>query len=337
MNTQAHQYIERKTSGIRTEHPYGDKIVDFIYSTVREHAPSLFKALISARMSSLLGYANYDSQILAGITGARQFLETADIDFYECINGYLSMKTLRDIFERKIAYWKYRPMPSEACAIVSPADSRVLIGSFAESSTISLKGKFFDLNELLGGPWSKTFINGDFAIFRLTPEKYHYNHLPVSGFVRDIYGIEGDYHSCNPRVPITVANPYSKNKRVVTIIDTNVEGGTKIGLVAMVEVVALMIGDIVQCYSENFYDDPCDISLGMLLVKGRPKSLFRPGSSTDVLIFEEGKISFSSDIVRNMYHPYAASRYSLGMGRSLVETEVNVREEIGRARTAEAT
>jgi phosphatidylserine decarboxylase len=44
-----------------------------------------------------------------------------------------------------------------------------------------------------------------------------------------------------------MVRPYSKNKRVVTIIDTDVEGGTGIGLVAMIEVVALMIGDIVQC------------------------------------------------------------------------------------------
>jgi hypothetical protein len=32
-------------------------------------------------------------------------------------------------------------------------------------------------------PWLPAFDRGDFAIFRLTPDKYHYNHVPVSGEV----------------------------------------------------------------------------------------------------------------------------------------------------------
>ena len=31
-----------------------------------------------------------------------------------------------------------------------------------------------------------------------------------------------------------------------------------------------------------------------------PKSLYRPGSSTDVLIFQEGRIDFAPDLVDNM-------------------------------------
>ena len=50
----------------------------------------------------------------------------------------------------------------------------------------------------------------------------------------------------------------------------------------MVEVVAMMIGDIVQCYSDTAYDDPKGVTPGMSLKKGQPKSLFRPGSSTKV-------------------------------------------------------
>ena len=63
------------------------------------------------------------------------------------------------------------------------------------------------------------------------------------------------------------------------MIDTDTDGGTGIGLVAMIEVVALMIGDIVQCYSETQYLDPRTVQRGMLLRKGCPKSLYQPGSS----------------------------------------------------------
>ncbi len=59
-----------------------------------------------------------------------------------------------------------------------------------------------------------------------------------------------------PVAVINVVTPFSKNKRVVTIIDSDVPGGTGVGLVAMVEVVALMIGDVVQAYSETKYDSP---------------------------------------------------------------------------------
>ena len=172
-------------------------------------------------------------------------------------------------------------MPDDPCAIVSPSDSRVIPGSFCETSSLFLKDKFFTYDELLGcgkREWLHAFFQGNFAVFRLTPEKYHYNHTPVAGRVLDYYTVEGDYHSCNPGAAVLVATPYSKNRRVVTVIDTDVEGGTQVGKVAMIEVVALMIGDIVQCYSESQYDDPQPVVPGMFLRRGQPKSLFRPCS-----------------------------------------------------------
>lgn len=54
-------------------------------------------------------------------------------------------------------------------------------------------------------------------------------------------------NSCNPGAVVSMVTPFSKNRRVVTVIDTDVPGGTGIGLVAM------MIGDIVQCYSTHGY------------------------------------------------------------------------------------
>jgi phosphatidylserine decarboxylase len=224
-------------------------------------------------------------------------------------------------------------MPADPSAIVSPADAKVLVGSFADTSRLFLKEKFFCFEELFGrrpGNWAENFQDGDFCIFRLTPDKYHYNHTPVAGNVSDIYEISGSYHSCNPGAVVTVATPYSKNKRVVTIIDTDVEGGTQVGLVAMIEVVALMIGDIQQCYSEDRYDHPKQIEPSMFLKKGCPKSLYRPGSSVDVLVFQKDRIVFSEDILANMYRYDAQSRYTKGFGRPLVETDVQVRSEIAR-------
>jgi phosphatidylserine decarboxylase len=248
----------------------------------------------------------------------------------------LEFKSPRDFFERKIRYWECRPMPTDPQAVVSPADSRMLAGSLSDTSRLFLKGKFFEYEELLRedkNQWLSAFDGGDYAVFRLTPDKYHYNHTPVAGRVQDIYTIPGGYHSCNPGAVVVEAAPYSKNKRVVTIIDTDIARGTRVGLVAMIEVAALMIGDIVQCYSGDRYENPRPVAPGMFLGKGVPKSMYRPGSSTDVLLFQRGRIRFADDLMRNLYRVDVESRFSMGFGRPLVETEIQVRSLIATARS----
>ena len=102
--------------------------------------------------------------------------------------------------------------------------------------------------------------------------------------VRDIYALDGACHSCNPGAVVRQVTPFSKNRRVVTIIDSDVAGGTGVGLVAMIEVVALMIGDIVQCYSARRYEAPRPVvRRGCSSKRGQPKSLYRPGSSVDLV------------------------------------------------------
>jgi phosphatidylserine decarboxylase len=195
-----------------------------------------------------------------------------------------------------------------------------------------IKDKFFTFAELLGEQlWLEAFEEGDFALFRLTPDKYHYNHAPVAGQVVDIYQVDGAFNSCNPNAIVAVATPYSKNRRVVTVIDTDVPGGTGVGLVAMVEVVALMIGDIVQCYSERGYERPQEVVAGMFIEKGQPKSLYRPGSSTDILIFQKGRVQFADDLQENQRRTDVASRFSQGFKQSLVETDIRVRSLLATA------
>jgi phosphatidylserine decarboxylase len=330
-----HQYIERDSGEVHTEKLYGDRLIKLLYNEVRESAPLLFRLFTSARLSSILGFINFDAPLAGGFTGNRRFLAECGVDLNECLQPPEFFDTPRKVFERQIHYVTCRPMPDDPGAAVSPADSRVLIGSFRESSMLFLKEKFFEFEEFLGRDkkeWLRAFSGGDFAIFRLTPDKYHYNHMPVAGRVADFYEIAGGYHSCNPGAVVQVVTPYSKNKRVVTIIDTDVPGGTGVGLVAMIEVVAMMIGDIVQCYSAERYDDPLPVKAGMFLGKGAPKSLYRPGSSTDVLIFQEERVNFAEDLVGNMSSTKAGSRFSQGFGKPLVETDIKLRSFIASGR-----
>lgn len=329
-----HQYIERDSGKICTEQLYADTVVRFLYSNARENAPALFSAVVSAWGSSLLGYFNYKTVLRTRVSGKIGVFPAIGINLNECVDSPGGLRTVEKLFERKIRYWECRPMPDDPYAVVSPADSRVILGSFCETSSLFLKGKFFDYEELLRcdkREWLNAFLQGNFAVFRLTPEKYHYNHTPVAGKVVDFYEIDGDYHACNPGAVVTVVTPYSKNKRVVTVIDTDVPGGSKAGLVAMIEIVALMIGKIVQCYSEEMYDSPQKVCPGMFLKKGFPKSLYRPGSSTNVLIFQKKRVRFAEDLIRNMSRQGVESRFSKGFGIPLVETDLRVRSFLAHA------
>ena len=322
-----HQYIDRTSGRVCDEPLFGDKIVRWLYHPFRENAPGLFRLLTGPRTSQVLGLLNYDLALSTRVCGNTRFLREVGGDMGECLDPPHMLNTARKVFERKIRYWSCRPMPLEDAAIVSPADARVLIGTLGRHQQFEIKGKFFSIDELLGtdSPWLDTFRRGDFAIFRLTPDKYHYNHLPVSGEIADIYDVDGVFHSCNPQAIVTEVTPLSKNRRVVTIIDTDVPGGSQVGKVAMLEIVALMIGDIVQAYSSERYDNPQGVKKGMFVEKGVPKSLYRPGSSTDVVLFEPERIRFAEDLLQNQQRRDVNSRFCFGFQQPLVETDIQVR------------
>jgi phosphatidylserine decarboxylase len=329
-----HQYVDRRTGEIRDERIFADRLVSLLYGSARERAPALFRALTGPWASRLFGLWNYDLALGARITGNRRFLEEIGVDWSECLDPPETLTTARRVFERRIRYWESRPMPADPGVVVSPCDARVLLGSLHPGSPLVLKEKFFSFEELLGRDrrrWLDTFLGGDYAVFRLTPDKYHYNHVPAAGRVLDHYVLRGRHHSCNPGAVVALATPYSKNERVVTVLDTDVAGGSRVGRVAMIEIVALMVGEIVQAYSESEYARPRPIERGMLLRRGAPKSLFRPGSSTVVLLFERGRVRFDADLVRNLGNPLAQSRFCAGFRAPLVETDVEVRSSIGRA------
>src|SRR5262249_57870584 len=130
---------------------------------------------------------------------------------------------------------------------------------------------------------------------------------------------------------ISLITPYSKNRRVVTILETDVPGGSHIGLVAIIEVVALMVGRVEQRYSDDRYDCPRSILPGMFLKRGQPKSLFRPGSSTVILLFQKGRVDFVADLILNRFRLGVQSRYSIGFDQPIVETEVAVRSALATA------
>jgi phosphatidylserine decarboxylase len=339
MNPAPHEYIDRNTGNVVCEQLLGNAVIAALYSPALEKAPLLTRMASSRYVSRVLGYLNYDNVLSARATGMLKFLRDSGIPLAEFVGNVSEYDTARKIFERQIRYWNCRAMPDNPHAVVCPADSRALVGSMAESSGLYIKQKFFSFPELLGdgSPWQSSFERGDYAVFRLTPEKYHYTHSPVAGRVLDIYSVDGRYHPCNPNAAVQLVTPVSKNRRVVTILDTDCDGGTCVGRIAMIEVVALMIGQIEQRYSDDRYESPRAVEQGMFLRTGAPKALFRPGSSTVVLLFQSERIRFAPDLVANQYRSGVQSRFSLTLGEPLTETDVAVRSLLAlRAEEKEA-
>ena len=172
------------------------------------------------------------------------------------------------------------------------------------------------------------FADGDFAICRLTPDKYHYNHLPVSGRVVDIYEVDGCYHSCNPLASVAVASIYSKNRRVVTVIDTDVWGGSQVGLVVMVEIVALMIGDIVQAYSEDAMTTRYRSIPVSSCTRAARRACTGPAVQPTSCCSPRGGSNFFPILSKNSRRLGVQSRFTDACGRPLVETDIRVRSAL---------
>ncbi|MEM9492679.1 MAG: phosphatidylserine decarboxylase [Myxococcota bacterium] len=329
-----HQYIDRHSGAVVTEEFFGDRIVRFLYSTVRERAPALFRIATSQQVSDLVAMLSFDLPLAPRLVGNLRFLRNCGVDLDECLDPLEDLDTPRKIFERRIRYWECRPMPDSPDIVVAPSDARALVGTLQPTTAVHVKQTFFTVTELLGAPGrqaSARFVSGDYAVFRLTPDKYHRNHMPVSGRIATMYELPGYLHACNPSALIELATPHSKNRRTVTLIDSDVAGGSGIGLVAMVEVAALMIGAIEQGYSARRYDTPVPLTPGMFAERGAPKSLFRPGSSTVVLLFEPGRVRFDQALIANRERTEVKSRFTAAMGAPVVETDVVVRSAIAAA------
>src|SRR5215470_11506425 len=329
-----HQYIDRHTQQVCDEQLYGDRFVRALYSSALERPNFLISAVSSQWISNALSMLSYNTLLAGRGSSLTRFLDQTGVDLTECVEPPASLDTAQKVFERQIKFWNCRPMPTNPATIVCPADARVIVGSLRETSSIFIKEKFFDFDELLGADhsrWRFAFANGDFAVFRLTPEKYHYVHVPVAGQIVDFYEIDGRYHSCNPQATVSLITPYSKNRRVVTILQTDVPRGPQVGLVAIIEVVALMVGRVVQCYSDEEYKSPQPLLPGMFLKRGQPKSLFRPGSSTVILLFQKDRVNFVGDLILNRFRLGVQSRYSIGFDQPIVETEVAVRSALATA------
>jgi phosphatidylserine decarboxylase len=174
--------------------------------------------------------------------------------------------------------------PQDDNIVVSPADARLMVFDHIDDElSVWIKGSEFTVRRLLdmSRKDAETFRNGSMAIVRLAPQDYHRFHSPVSGRIVDEHYASGTIFSVSADA-MTSRNDAQYNQRVITIIDT---GDSRFGKVAMVSIGATCVGSVYMNHHENY-----------VLQKGQEMGFFQFGGSTNVLVFEPGKIVFDEDI-----------------------------------------
>jgi phosphatidylserine decarboxylase len=329
----AHQYVQRHRETAADESLLADQAINFLYNTRRDEPGFLLRALGSGVVTDALAHWQFDRRFARGSNLVERSAHRLMIRESELITPYSQMQTLRELFERKIRYWDVRPLPEHEQLIVSPADGKLLPFCAFERDALPIKSRFIRIDALLADvtPWPQAMrarspISG--VIVRLTPDVYHYTHAPVAGKVRHHGIVEGAFHSCNPTALVRFEGSYALNRRAVTVYDTDVEGGTNVGFVVQVDVAAMMIGDIESRFSQKHYDEPRTLKRGDFVPRGAPVSLFRPGSSTSIVLWDGRRAAMGDDLLRNSRRTDLRSRFSDWLGRPWVETQVAVRQSV---------
>jgi phosphatidylserine decarboxylase len=169
-------------------------------------------------------------------------------------------------------------------AILSPADGRIeSMSRIEEGGTFLVKGRRYAVEELVGDAGeARRLLGGVGFVVYLSPRDYHRVHSPVSGQIRSIRSMPGDYYPVNSIGMRHVDNLFCRNRRVAIEIDA--DGG--LGRVTVVMVVAMIVGRITTIgvdahdvpFGVHTFDPPRRVA------RGDELGIFHLGSTAVVLV-----------------------------------------------------
>ena len=161
--------------------------------------------------------------------------------------------------------------------LLSPADSKMQYFPITNDLRLNIKSSNYSLAEILGDKkWAEQFKGGTCVVFRLCVDDYHRYHYIDNGKVVAHKKIKGELHTVRPISE--QYNVYTRNTREVTLMQMD-----NLGLVAQIEVGALLVGKIINNPATQFQ-------------AMQEKGHFEFGGSTIVMLFNK-PIIFDEDIV----------------------------------------
>ncbi len=290
-------FIDRKTNEKKKEIVAGEKLIKWSYETPtgRTLSEVLFKRKF---ISWLYGWVQDRPNSSKKIA---KFVEELGIDMTEAVRENIEQySSFNDFFAREIKPHS-RPVEQKNDMLISPADGRVFAYENIDiQKVVQVKGFNYSLGELLDDKvLAQKYQGGVCLVVRLCPADYHRFHFCDSGIASGTKKIKGHYYSVNPMALHQIASLYCRNKREITILESD-----NFGSIAYIEVGATAVGSIIQTYE-----------MDSRVVKGQEKGYFKFGGSTVILFMEKEKVKIDEDLLINTETGY--------------ETKVNMGERIG--------
>lgn len=279
---------DRRTDTYEEIVQYGAGKLAFLYNNPLGRL--LLGIAVSPFVSNVYAWKNSRKSSAKKIPG---FIKEHNIDMSDYENR--EYKSFTDFFTRKIRYGK-RPVDMAPEALISPADSKLLVYEIEKDTTLRIKGRTYTADEILADPENAGEFAGGYAlVFRLTVDDYHRFCYPDRGCLISRRLIKGKLHTVSP---VSKDHKiYMENTRSVNLLKTE-----NFGTVAYIEVGAMLIGRIVDNGTDVFE-------------KGQEKGYFEPGGSTVVILVKN--VEIDKDIMEQ--------------SASGIETKVRYGERIGRA------
>jgi len=260
---------ERKTS--YEEKQYGRKKLVFLYNTAIGRA--VLKLFVSRAYSGWSAKSNNKKRSARKIDSFVKKYQINAEDFEE--REYTSFN---DFFIRKIKDGK-RPVSMEGKALVSVADSKLLVYEIGNDLKIQIKNSFYTVEELTHDKnLAEKYKNGICLVFRLSVDDCHRYIFLDDGELIKTKEIEGVLHTVTP-IAAKKHKAFSENYRICSVLATK-----HFGDVVQIEIGAILVGKINNHPVKAFK-------------RGDEKGWFELGGSTIVLLFEENCISLDNDII----------------------------------------
>lgn len=229
-----------------------------------------------------------------------------DVELDEC-KKRSGFRSFDEFFTRELREGA-RTFPADPRVVISPADGRVDSIGPVDGRTFSVKGRPYDVEELVGDAAdAKRYAGGQGCVVYLSPRDYHRVHAPVPGAIELVRSMAGDYYPVNAIGVRHVHNLFVRNRRVAIVIDT--PQGTGLGRVTVVMVAAMVVGRITVSGIEA-RDVPFGVqrlAAPLQVERGDEIGIFRLGS-TAVVFFEpsaklewlvgEGPVRFGQPFAR---------------------------------------
>ena len=279
---------DRRTDTYEDIVQYGAGKLAFLYNNPLGRL--LLGIAVSPFVSNVYAWKNSRKSSAKKIPG---FIREHNIDMSDYEDR--EYKSFTDFFTRKIRYGK-RPVDMTPEALISPADSKLLVYEIEKDTTLRIKGRTYTADEILADSENAGEFAGGYAlVFRLTVDDYHRFCYPDRGCLISRRLIKGKLHTVSP---VSKDHKiYMENTRSVNLLKTE-----NFGTVAYIEVGAMLIGRIVDNGTDVFE-------------KGQEKGYFEPGGSTVIIMVRN--VEIDKDIMEQ--------------SASGIETKVRYGERIGRA------